>query len=253
MVRWLLIQLNAGSYDGKQLWSADVSSEMQEPQITISANSEYALLLSSAGFRCYGFGWFLYTYAGQKVVEHQGQTDGMQALVSLLPGKKLGIVVLTNTNKIGLAEALAYRWYDQNLDMPVRHWSTEFLASLTPINQSMDLETAKRDSPHVLGTQPSVPFDHYTGLYRDDLLGDVNITMGSNNRLIIKLLGRTGELSHWNYDTCKADWNGDVFLTWTVPFVKFDLGFFGDVEKLTLSSGDNFTRAGNGGRSEVHR
>jgi CubicO group peptidase (beta-lactamase class C family) len=44
----------------------------------------------------YAFFWGTETFQGQSVVEHGGNTDGFTANVSLLPGRRSGVVIMTN-------------------------------------------------------------------------------------------------------------------------------------------------------------
>jgi len=51
----------------------------------------------------YGYGWFLSSWNGQKVVEHGGNIDGFNAEIALLPGKKLGFAMLSNVSASPMA------------------------------------------------------------------------------------------------------------------------------------------------------
>ena len=97
--------------------------EMQAPQIVIPLEGTTAKYYPEAHFHAYGLGWFLSDYRGHKVVEHGGSIDGMRALVALLPEKKLGVVVLSNSWGNRLPPALMYRIFDAYLGSPARDWS----------------------------------------------------------------------------------------------------------------------------------
>ena len=56
-------------------------------------------------FAMYGLGWDLRDYRGHKIVSHSGGLAGMTSHTELVPGEKLGVVVLTNMES-GLANAL---------------------------------------------------------------------------------------------------------------------------------------------------
>ncbi|MFT6407322.1 MAG: beta-lactamase class C [Arenicella sp.] len=45
----------------------------------------------------YGLGWRLYEYAGHTVVNHSGSVEGYAAQIAFLPGRNVGIVLLTNS------------------------------------------------------------------------------------------------------------------------------------------------------------
>lgn len=50
----------------------------------------------------YGLGWLIGSYRGNHFINHSGIMDGFFADVSLLPEKKIGIVILTNSSNNGL-------------------------------------------------------------------------------------------------------------------------------------------------------
>jgi CubicO group peptidase (beta-lactamase class C family) len=90
MAKWLLLQLNDGKYNGKQLLSAEQIQESRKPQIKISGDAAY------------GLGWMLREYKGQKLVAHDGSVEGYSAIVALLPESNMGLVLLTNVTQTGL-------------------------------------------------------------------------------------------------------------------------------------------------------
>ncbi len=97
MAQWLRFILNGGTVNGKRLVSENGFQEWLKPQIKISPNSRIS----------YGLGWNLTEWNGKKVVNHAGGIDGFNALVSMIPEKKLGFVMLTNVSGSGLGGELA--------------------------------------------------------------------------------------------------------------------------------------------------
>src|SRR5256885_16364888 len=77
------------------------------------------------GFSEYGLGWFLRDYRGRKVVAHTGGLAGMTSQVMLVPGERLGLVVLTN-GESSLMTALAYRLLDTFFGAPPTDWVAAF-------------------------------------------------------------------------------------------------------------------------------
>lgn len=86
MTKWLRLQLGRGSFEGKQLVSAERLQDTWTPQIEVGS-----------GIR-YGFGWMLGDWQGHRVVEHGGNIDGFAAEVAMLPDDGLGYVLLTNVS-----------------------------------------------------------------------------------------------------------------------------------------------------------
>jgi len=97
MARWLL----ALTARGKPLVTPATFARLIEPRIPINAAMSYAMC------------WATYDWAGLKVVEHNGGSEGICALVSFIPDKATGFVFLGNTSpnfltQIGKAAPLIY-------------------------------------------------------------------------------------------------------------------------------------------------
>lgn len=86
MARWLRMLTGGGALDGKRLVSEAMLRELTAPHIAIDAVRSYAL------------GWVVYDWKGHRVVEHNGGSDGLSALVSFLPDRRAGFVVLANSS-----------------------------------------------------------------------------------------------------------------------------------------------------------
>ncbi|MBK8149702.1 MAG: beta-lactamase family protein [Acidobacteria bacterium] len=86
MTKWLDFVMNGGSVDGKRLVSEKNFDEWTKKQMNVTPNGKIA----------YGLGWFVREWNGMKVLEHGGNIDGFNALVAMIPEKKLGFVMLTN-------------------------------------------------------------------------------------------------------------------------------------------------------------
>jgi hypothetical protein len=93
MAQWVRLMLGGGMFDGKRLVSEAGMAEIMKPQIEIAGKSFG-----------YGLGWFLREWKGNKVVEHGGNIDGFNALVAMLPEKRLGFVLLTNVTSSPIGE-----------------------------------------------------------------------------------------------------------------------------------------------------
>ena len=98
MAQWLKIWTGGGSADNITLLTPSSYAEMTKKQMAFGADG-------------YGFGWFLNTWKGNKVVEHGGNIFGFNANVAFIPDEKIGVVVLTNVFNSPLAErATATVW-----------------------------------------------------------------------------------------------------------------------------------------------
>lgn len=85
MTLWLTMLSEGGRIDGRAFVSPAMFRELTTPQIAVSPTIQYAL------------GWAVYDVNGMRVVEHNGGSSGISALVSFIPEKHAGLVILANT------------------------------------------------------------------------------------------------------------------------------------------------------------
>jgi CubicO group peptidase (beta-lactamase class C family) len=109
MLRFVRLQLGNGTLDGKEIVKADALAPAHEPQVIPGPPRSPA---ARAGF--YGFGWNVaYDDEGRARIGHSGAFDlGTATNVTFMPGEDLGIVVLTNGQPIGVAEAIGAAFLD---------------------------------------------------------------------------------------------------------------------------------------------
>lgn len=108
MGEWVRFVLNGGTVNGKRLVSEKGFDEWLKPQMK----------MNPSGTVNYGLGWMLRTYNGLKVVEHGGNIDGFNALVAMIPEKKLGFVMLTNVTGSSLGNDIMPVIWSALLDTP---------------------------------------------------------------------------------------------------------------------------------------
>jgi CubicO group peptidase (beta-lactamase class C family) len=252
MARWLRLQLNDGTFDGKRLVNAATLAETHEPQMVMTRQilkddlSIYkGFWPSETHFMLYGLGWFLEDYRGRKVIWHGGAIDGMNALVAFMPEEKLGVVALVNLNRDGynqILPALMWRVFDAYLGVPERDWSSEFLRRVRSDEDKAGAKRKEAEKP-TPNTKPSLPLSKYAGRYVNCVLGDARIVEDGGS-LVWQGAPFAGPLQHWHYDTFQVTWT-DV-RAGSVPrksFVNFQLNSQGHVSALTIEEQIEFRRA----------
>jgi CubicO group peptidase (beta-lactamase class C family) len=117
---WLLVQLDSGKLNGKQVLPAKAIVETWQPH---SILGDQPPIFNTGHFSLYGLGWFLQEYNGKKMVSHTGGINGFVTSVTMFPEENLGFVVLTNTDANGFYEALKWEIADAFLGLPYRNYS----------------------------------------------------------------------------------------------------------------------------------
>ncbi|MEU5637700.1 serine hydrolase domain-containing protein [Streptomyces rishiriensis] len=112
MSKWLRLQLGNGTFKGRQVVDADALEETHLPHMVSEPPHSPA---GRTGF--YGLGWNVsYDDQGRLKLGHSGGFAlGAATNVALLPSEKLGIVVLTNGEPIGVPEAISATFLDSTL------------------------------------------------------------------------------------------------------------------------------------------
>jgi CubicO group peptidase (beta-lactamase class C family) len=86
MSQWLRMLSGGGVIGGKRFISADAFRELITPRIPIHSTLSYAL------------GWATYDLGSLRVIEHNGGSRGISALVSFIPERRVAFVLLANAS-----------------------------------------------------------------------------------------------------------------------------------------------------------
>lgn len=230
MAKWMRLQLAGGTYRDaagreqrmfqektqQQMWSVITPIAVPQPSVP-------ELLPAKPNSIGYGQGWTLSDYRGDKLVWHTGGWPGMVSRLTLVPDRKLGVVVLTNAELGGAFNAITLRVLDAYLDAPKTDWNAAYGAALAKSRKNADESWTKHEAARAKRSQPSLPLADYTGIWRDVWYGDVSI-MREGDRLRMRF-SRTkslvGTLSHWQHDTFIVRWderwlNADAFVTFSL-------------------------------------
>ena len=221
MSQWLLTQLAGGKMpSGEQLFSEKQQAQMWHPHITSMA-SKSAYEAYHQQFRGYGLGWSIEDYHGYKKLGHGGGILGMVSQVTLLPEKKLGIVILSNQQAFSALSAVTHEVLEDALELEDKDWVEE-LAKKHFASKQKAYANAKPDTP--ADYQPQLPNINYTGTLHDDWYGDVIIEqLDGKLRIDFTHTKRLkGTLEHYTGNTFIVKW--DEKLLEADAFIRFDMG-----------------------------
>ena len=211
MSKWLIVQMNNGSLgDGRRLFSKKSSWLMWSPETIIPISQASRERNPHTNFRAYGLGWSLSDYRGTKMVAHGGGYDGMYSRVVMLPEKKLGVVVLTNS-MTGISSAIANTIVDEYLTGKSKDWSGEGLKRDIERRKEFYARIQKAMTPKAVGTKPSRDLKAYTGTFGGPMYGDATVTL-EDGKLVLRLLPNkdlVADLKHMHYDTFAIHWRND--------------------------------------------
>ncbi len=230
MSKWMRVQLDGGVIEGsgdtaKRLFSEKRQREMWSviTPIPIPKPAVPELAAAVPNFLGYGEGWQLSDYRGQKLVWHTGGWPGMVSRLTLVPSKKLGVIVLTNQEVGAAFNAVTLRALDAYLDAPKTDWVAAYAAAVAKAKGDADESWKKHLAARDAASKPSLPLAKYAGTYRDAWYGDVVISSSGKGLQLqfAKTAQLLGDLESWQHDTFIVRWrdrslNADAFLTFAL-------------------------------------
>jgi CubicO group peptidase (beta-lactamase class C family) len=238
--KWIRLQLGHGTFEGKQIFSAQRSWEMWQPNIMIPISEGSAKANPTRHFNSYGMGWFIFDYQGKKVMNHSGGLDGMLSYTTLVPEDNLGFVVLSN-NETPAFSIMNSTILDIFTGAPKRDRSAELLRQFKA-NKDADAEEAKKvDTARVLNTKPTLALSNYAGIYSSQMYGDVMIAE-ENGRLVMRFgpsPNFVADLEHWHYDTFQIKWRPSVAYNFPRGFVTFTIDKDARTDQLKIDQPNN--------------
>lgn len=175
--KWLMLQLDSGKYEGKQVIPWQAIQRTRDANTVVSSRKSAAF---PTHMRMYGLGVFMTDYAGRQVYWHTGGAFGHVTNVCFVPEERLGITILTNNDNQSFFEALRYQILDAYLGVKYMDRSKYQYGFFEQGKKATEanLDTLKqRVDKH---NQPDIKLEDYTGEYFNIVYGKITITKGSN-------------------------------------------------------------------------
>lgn len=238
MTEWLRLQLALGEHNGKRLVSARNLQETHLPNMFNRLTEAQRDLQPEFTQTTYGMGWSINHYRGEMLVMHAGVLSGFRALVTMVPGRKLGFVVLANLNSTQLPEALTNTLLDEYLDLPkTRDWNAHMLVAVKKSEEKEAAEKRERQAARKRDTRPSLDLSGYVGTYEEPAYGEARVTL-KDGKLHLEWARFQAALEHWHYDTFQAKPLPGGASSLQDAMLNFTLNAQGKVERLQLLDQD---------------
>ena len=236
LAKWIMVNLNGGKLEGKQIIPAASLEEILAPQIN-QKRDFYK-------FKRYGYslGWNIGTYNGDKFIHCFGEFAGFRPHVSFMPEQRTGVVVLVNesTEAFLLPDLIAtdiydYLIYGKPLQTNPNPKIDEYIASL----EKERTEKAKRASTRSSGTKDGARLTlepgTYVGTYENREWGKIIVT-AEGKMLSAKFGSLSSSLIPVTSDTFEV-----TFVTSQINKMTFKIESTGNVSGLSFM-GQTFAR-----------
>lgn len=173
MAQWLRMLLGNGTFEGKQIVSAENLSVVMSPHTVIRFPKTGPLAGTPLGLaqNFYCAGWISTDAKPSRIVWHNGDNNFMHAAIGVIPDGHAGIVVLTNLGGTSLAEAVMWRFYDLEGGNPDKDWSAVF-------HQAWADQQKAAQAPFVqpvTDQSPPQPLARYVGTFGNPVYGDLRV------------------------------------------------------------------------------
>lgn len=239
MANWLIMQINCGKFDGRQIIADASLRQTQTPQMVIQSG-----VTDEVFYNSYGMGWMITSYRGHLRLEHGGNIDGFSASACFLPKDSIGVVVLTNMDGTSLTSVARNYAVDRMLGLSEIDWHEKLYGDRKKALDMVKEQKDKKDANRVEGTEPSHPLKSYVGKFEHPAYGTIEI-LYNNDKLSADLHSIKVDLNHYHYDIFETGSKEE-----DVPNLKvtFYTNAKGEIYKLSIPLQDGvkdieFTRA----------
>jgi hypothetical protein len=198
ITNWLLMQLQKGQFNGKQIVSEKNLQENHTPiQLVTPAKAIYPEL----GFGSYGMGWLMNGYRGQQRRQHSGSIDGFRSLMTVFPNNNLGIFITTNTDAAQRYAVNIITNYiaDNMLNMNIIDWNDRFRKESNDAKFESEKEKKAHNATRKIAAMMSHGIDYYTGLYEHPAYGTIQV-FKTDKGLRGVFHNKQFDLNHFHYD-----------------------------------------------------
>jgi CubicO group peptidase (beta-lactamase class C family) len=196
MARWVRMQLNNGTFDGRRIVSSENLAYTRMPKVAINDKLSYAL------------GWYNYLTPNGNILWHDGDALSFGSFVGLVPDKNIGIIILTNETNVEAPLSLG-RWVLDRILGNAKHDS---------VAENLKNAKAKFEATAKLFTKPAnprpfPPLAPLAGKFFNPSFGEAKVTL-QGDALVMEFLTSGAQFKLVPRD-------GDIFVASLMPTGQF--------------------------------
>jgi hypothetical protein len=231
LAQWMLHQLEPAHPQGvPALVTAETRAYLQRPAYAFPPGDD-GPELNRLG---YALGWYNELYRGYPMLRHGGYTPGLNTMMALVPGRRIGVMVMTNHDHPALAYGLTLAIIERAIGGGSRDWLAENLARQNAAKTQPKLGSSSAQQ-RPASTAPRSLRD-YSGHYSHPAYGTVTVS-ASRNGLNITWAGHATPVAHKAHDLFETT-TSDQASVWAPggarAAIKFMSNFAGQVDSLEI-------------------
>jgi CubicO group peptidase (beta-lactamase class C family) len=245
MLKYLQMLVQNGKYNNKDIIPENVLAKAQRPVIVMPYTG------TNGSASVYGLGFQKETFDKYLLIEHRGEIDGFTSILTLVPEKNIGIIILANTSLLQPTGIIRNRLLENLLKLPVTDENTKAVKNWIAYLQHQQEEAPGKvqkildSDDRIKGTHPSHALEAYTGEYTNQGYGTIKVEKDGEN-LKITRYDYQSKLSHYHYDYFLTN-NLFPFYRTTLEFKTNGDGFIDQlvIQMETKVKPTTFTKANN--------
>jgi CubicO group peptidase (beta-lactamase class C family) len=224
MTNWLLMQLQNGKLNGKQIVSEKNLHENHTPiQVVFPTEAKYPEL----GFSSYGMGWNMNVYRGNQRRQHNGSIEGFRSQITVFPNNNFGVFITTNTSAADYYFVNIVTNYisDNLLALNTIDWNSRYHKEQNDAKFEEEKQKKEHNANRKMAAMMSHPIDFYTGIFQHPAYGTFQV-FKTDRGLRAVYHNRQIDLQHFHYDFFEG-----TDLLEGVTF-NFQTNLKGDIDKI---------------------
>ncbi len=237
MAQWLRFQLNNGKLAEEVIVAEHALNETRQIHNTVTGANEGLFSGIGMGETTHGLGVFINELEGYKVYQHAGAIDGHVSMSAFVPELDLGVVVLANLEDL-YSMALLSWILNRYIGANEIDWTDALFEGMRSYNALKKEEKIQARIKPVPNTKPSLLLSEYTGVYTNDALGELVITLEDDSLVFKQGEVVQGKLNHLHFDTFLAHIAEPVRTAWILGEDKpmqFHLGLSGTIKRISTA------------------
>jgi hypothetical protein len=239
MANYLLLHLNLGKWDGKQLLSRANAEEMQAPQMVVPLAAQKQNPFVTPGDESYGLGFFVSRHRGERMIEHGGSIDGFLAHLAFLPERRAGVVVLTNVQRRDYYPAqrvIGHEALDRVLGKDGLDWREKGREQTRLVVKLREQRKKQLEKDRKPDTKPTHALEELAGRYEHPAYGRLEVEV-QGKELTLRFGGCTVVARHYHYNSfvlVTSDERPAAMLE--DKLVTFEVGKKGAIERVKVQT-----------------
>lgn len=200
-LKWMVANLKGGIFDGKMIFDSWANQQLHTPQMPIREYEMYGYPMERIDISdaSYGFGWFLETQSGERVIHHGGTVGGFRSECGYLPDRDVAFVVFSNLDGTQAVNAMQRMIADIACGNDPRKWCRMYDEAATEAKK----RSLKAVEPLLAAAGEEFCDPSCEGTYVHPAYGKIRVTGAEDHTTRIWFLGQPLKMKRVNGETAK--------------------------------------------------